>query len=55
MLVGSEGGFTAEEAARLRALPFVTPIGLGPRLLRAETAVLAALSLWQAHLGDWRD
>ena len=55
VLVGPEGGFTAEEAARLRALPFVTPIGLGPRLLRAETAVLAALSLWQAHLGDWRD
>ena len=38
----------------LAALPQVMPISLGPRILRAETAALAAITLWQAHLGDWR-
>lgn len=54
VLVGPEGGFSVAERERLRALPFVTPIALGPRILRAETAAIAALALWQAHLGDWR-
>ncbi len=54
ILVGPEGGFSAAERDRLRALPFVHPVALGPRILRAETAVLAAITLWQAHLGDWQ-
>ena len=53
ILIGPEGGFSAEERARLHALPFAHPIGLGPRILRAETAAVAALTLWQASLGDW--
>ncbi|VDC33010.1 16S rRNA (uracil(1498)-N(3))-methyltransferase [Pseudogemmobacter humi] len=54
ILIGPEGGFTPEERARLDGLPFVTPVALGPRILRAETAALAALTLWQARFGDWR-
>ena len=54
ILTGPEGGFEAEEAARLRACPFVVPAALGPRVLRADTAAVAALALWQAALGDWR-
>ena len=54
ILIGPEGGFAPEEAARLRALPFVLPVTLGPRVLRADTAACAALTLWQAALGDWR-
>ncbi len=54
ILVGPEGGFSEPERERLRALAFVDPIALGPRVLRAETAALAALTLWQAQLGDWR-
>lgn len=54
VLIGPEGGFSPAEAARLRAAPFVTPLSLGPRILRAETAALAALVLWQTALGDWR-
>ncbi|MCC7321871.1 MAG: 16S rRNA (uracil(1498)-N(3))-methyltransferase [Rubellimicrobium sp.] len=54
VLVGPEGGFSAAERARLRALPFARPIALGPRILRAETAAVAALVLWQATCGDWR-
>jgi len=53
LLIGPEGGFSVEERDLLRALPFVTPISLGPRILRAETAAVAALALWQAALGDW--
>ena len=53
LLIGPEGGFAPEERAQLRAQPFVTPIGLGPRILRAETAVAAGLALWQAACGDW--
>jgi 16S rRNA (uracil1498-N3)-methyltransferase len=53
ILIGPEGGFSSEERTKLRALPFVTPISLGPRILRADTAVVAALTLWQATLGDW--
>ena len=54
ILIGPEGGFAPEERERLRGLPFVTPVSLGPRILRAETAALAALTLWQARFGDWR-
>ena len=54
VLIGPEGGFSPEERRMLRALPFVTPASLGPRVLRAETAAVAALTLWQAALGDAR-
>ncbi|MFN7224762.1 MAG: RsmE family RNA methyltransferase, partial [Paracoccaceae bacterium] len=54
VLIGPEGGFSDEEKARLRTLPFVRPISLGPRILRAETAAVAAIVLWQAAVGDWR-
>jgi 16S rRNA (uracil1498-N3)-methyltransferase len=53
ILIGPEGGFDPEERAALRALPFVTPVTLGPRILRADTAALAALAIWQAVAGDW--
>lgn len=54
ILTGPEGGFDPAERAALRALPFVTPVTLGPRILRADTAALAALAIWQAMAGDWR-
>jgi 16S rRNA (uracil1498-N3)-methyltransferase len=54
ILVGPEGGFAAEEQALLRALPAARAVSLGPRVLRADTAAIAALALWQALLGDWR-
>ena len=54
ILIGPEGGFSPEERAMIRALPFARPISLGPRILRAETAAVAALTLWQSALGDWR-
>ncbi|ODT61194.1 MULTISPECIES: 16S rRNA (uracil(1498)-N(3))-methyltransferase [Paracoccus] len=54
ILIGPEGGFSAGERTRLSRLPFVTPVSLGPRILRADTAAVAALALWQAGLGDWR-
>ncbi len=54
VLIGPEGGFDPEERARLRAFSFVTPVTLGPRILRADTAAISALTLWQAALGDWR-
>ncbi len=54
-LVGPEGGFDAGELKYLRSHPNVTPLSLGKRILRAETAVLAALSCFQAVVGDWRD
>ncbi len=53
-LAGPEGGFAKSELDGLRRLPFVTFIGLGPRILRADTAALAALACWQAWRGDWR-
>ena len=53
ILIGPEGGFSPTERERLRAQSFVTPISLGPRILRADTAALAALSLWQSMNGDW--
>jgi 16S rRNA (uracil1498-N3)-methyltransferase len=53
LLVGPEGGFSEEERRQLRALPFVTAIPLGPRILRADTAAVAALAVIQATAGDW--
>ncbi len=55
ILIGPEGGFAEEELALLRPLPYVVPVGLGPRILRADTAAVAALSCWQASLGDWNN
>ena len=54
LLVGPEGGFADTEREKLRALPFVVPISLGPRILRADTAAVAALAVIQATIGDWR-
>jgi 16S rRNA (uracil1498-N3)-methyltransferase len=53
VLVGPEGGFAPEERALLAKLPFARPVSLGPRILRAETAAIAALSIVQALRGDW--
>lgn len=52
ILVGPEGGFSRVELDALRDLPFVTPVTLGPRVLRAETAALSALVCWQVLTGD---
>jgi 16S rRNA (uracil1498-N3)-methyltransferase len=54
ILTGPEGGFDPAEREMLRALSFVTPVTLGPRILRADTAALAALAIWQSVSGDWR-
>jgi len=54
ILIGPEGGFTDEERAAIRALPQARPVSLGPRILRADTAALAAVSLWMGAAGDWR-
>jgi 16S rRNA (uracil1498-N3)-methyltransferase len=54
VLIGPEGGFSPEERTALRGLAFVTPVSLGPRILRADTAAISALTLWQAARGDWR-
>lgn len=54
ILIGPEGGFSDAERSRLHALPQAHTISLGPRILRADTAAVAALTLWQAALGDWR-
>lgn len=54
ILVGPEGGFTPEERNWLRQRDTVHAVGLGPRILRAETAALSALTIWQSILGDWR-
>jgi 16S rRNA (uracil1498-N3)-methyltransferase len=53
ILIGPEGGFDAEEREAIRALPDAVGIGLGPRILRADTAAAAAVSLWMAAAGDW--
>ena len=53
ILVGPEGGFSAAELDELAGRPFVGAVGLGPRILRAETAAVAAVACWQALRGDW--
>jgi 16S rRNA (uracil1498-N3)-methyltransferase len=53
VLVGPEGGFTEEEKRQLASLPFVTAVSLGPRIMRADTAAVAVMTLVQAVLGDW--
>jgi 16S rRNA (uracil1498-N3)-methyltransferase len=54
VLIGPEGGFAPEERAALLSKPFVLPISLGPRIMRADTAAVATLALVNAVLGDWR-
>ena len=54
VLIGPEGGFSPAERDRLRGQTYVTPATLGPRILRADTAAISALTLWQAAAGDWR-
>jgi 16S rRNA (uracil1498-N3)-methyltransferase len=54
VLIGPEGGFAADERAALLKLPHVVRLALGPRILRADTAAIAALALVQAVIGDWR-
>jgi len=54
LLIGPEGGFSPAEREKLHALPFVVPISLGPRILRADTAAVAAMAVIQAIIGDWR-
>lgn len=53
ILIGPEGGFTPQERELLRAENFVKAVSLGPRILRADTAALSLLTLWQATQGDW--
>lgn len=54
ILIGPEGGFSQDERAKLRSLDFVMPVSLGPRILRAETAAISALTIWQSVVGDWQ-
>jgi len=54
ILIGPEGGFSEVEITRLRGMEQTQSISLGPRVLRADTAAVAALTLWQNALGDWR-
>lgn len=54
VLIGPEGGFAPEERERLRGMEQVVPVTLGPRILRADTAAISALTLWQSTCGDWR-
>lgn len=55
ILIGPEGGFSEEEKSRLRAIEACSPISLGPRVLRADTAMVAALALVQSCIGDWNE
>jgi 16S rRNA (uracil1498-N3)-methyltransferase len=52
ILIGPEGGFTVQERSLLRSLAFVRPVTLGPRILRADTAAIVSLAIWQAACGD---
>lgn len=53
ILIGPEGGFTDDENTAIRAHPNARPVSLGPRILRADTAAVAAISVWMAKNGDW--
>jgi 16S rRNA (uracil1498-N3)-methyltransferase len=53
LLIGPEGGFTPEEREAIRATPGAVPVSLGPRILRAETAAIAATAAWMTLNGDW--
>lgn len=53
ILIGPEGGFSETERERLKRQPYAHSVSLGPRILRADTAAVAALTVWQQHLGDW--
>ena len=55
LLIGPEGGFDDAERAAIRAHPAARAISLGPRILRGETAAIAAAALWMATAGDWQD
>lgn len=52
LLIGPEGGFSEQERSWLRSLPYIVPATLGPRILRADTAAIVSLTLWQAAVGD---
>lgn len=54
ILIGPEGGFTPDERRLIRGNANVVPVTLGPRILRADTAAIAAIALWQSYAGDWR-
>jgi 16S rRNA (uracil1498-N3)-methyltransferase len=54
ILIGPEGGFSDRERARLRGMDLAHAVSLGPRILRADTATVAALTLWQMTIGDWQ-
>jgi 16S rRNA (uracil1498-N3)-methyltransferase len=54
IVIGPEGGFSPGERAAIRGLSWTVPVSLGPRILRADTAAIAAVALWQSILGDWR-
>jgi len=53
ILIGPEGGFSDAERVKLRGLPFAHAVSLGPRILRTDTAAVAAMTIWQQALGDW--
>ncbi|MFT5065525.1 MAG: 16S rRNA (uracil1498-N3)-methyltransferase [Yoonia sp.] len=53
IVIGPEGGFSDKERTRLRSMDCAYPVSLGPRILRADTAAVAALALWQNAMGDW--
>lgn len=55
ILIGPEGGFTEPERAAVRAVPQARAVSLGPRILRADTAAIAAISLWMAAAGNWSE
>ena len=54
LLIGPEGGFDDAEREAIRAHPSARPIALGPRILRGETAAIAAMALWMGIAGDWQ-
>lgn len=54
ILIGPEGGFSPTERDRLHRASYAHAVSLGPRILRADTAAIAALALWQQTLGDWQ-